>query len=290
MDAITGNRDLRSSGSVQEGHTCDRNAPATQSHAHANDSVQRTVIIHYHIFKNAGSSVDEMLRHNFGSAWVEEEFPGSGAGRSNAQAVGDYLRARPELAALSSHTALLPPPAVAGVAVFPIICVRHPIDRLYSAYLFERAQRADTLGARLAKERDFAGYLRALLQPPSGRQARDFQTARLAMNEVAAAGTEIERARRAITDLPFVGLVEDYPQSLQRLETLIRPSFPNFRALEVKKNVTRAGTLKQRLAEIRKLLGRELFEAIRAANRRDLKLYRIVAKRYALQPENYGAP
>ena len=33
----------------------------------------RNVVIHYHIFKNAGSSIDKILIDNYGSAWAPLE-------------------------------------------------------------------------------------------------------------------------------------------------------------------------------------------------------------------------
>ena len=33
----------------------------------------RNVVIHYHIFKNAGSSIDKILLDNYGSAWAPFE-------------------------------------------------------------------------------------------------------------------------------------------------------------------------------------------------------------------------
>ncbi len=245
---------------------------------------QRALILHYHLFKNAGTSVDEMLRRNFGSLWAQHEFSDTRGTRSNTDAVARYLRQRPELLAFSSHTALLPLPAVDGAAVFPILFIRHPIDRLHSAYLFERWQQADTMGARLAKERDFAGYLRELLKPQRRRQARNFQTFRLSMNEPPSAGTDLERALRALNILPFIGLVEAYEQSIQLLGSLLKPFFPNFREVSVATNVTRrpGTTLKERLAAIREELGKELFDEVRLANADDMQIYRVVRKRYRM--------
>src|SRR5215469_6312036 len=132
--------------------------------AESKQETGRPLVIHYHIFKNAGTSVDEVLRRNFGAGWQEQEFEGKGASRAHRSSIRQYLRSRPEITALSSHTAFLPPPRLAGVSIFPIIFVRHPIDRLRSAYLFERTQNANTVGAKLARAHDFRGYLSGLLE------------------------------------------------------------------------------------------------------------------------------
>jgi hypothetical protein len=189
---------------------------------------------------------------------------------------------RPNLLAFSSHTAQLPVPVLEGVSIFPIIFVRHPIDRLRSAYSFERVQNSDTLGARIAKENDFAGYLRELLRLPLNRSARNFQVGRLARNEPAKAASELVRALRALKALPFIGLVEAYDRSIERLENLLKPRFPRFQAVVVHKNATHAehSSLEDRLAAVEKEIGVELFKTICAANADDLEVYSAVKACY----------
>jgi hypothetical protein len=242
----------------------------------------RTLIVHYHLFKNAGTSVDELLKRNFGARWAQMEFEGGPGRERKSVQLTNYLLEQPNLLAFSSHTAQLPLPVLEGVSVFPIIFVRHPIDRLRSAYSFERVQNADTLGARIAKENDFAGYLREHLQLPLNRSVRNFQTGRLARNEPVAAGSELQRALRALKTLPFIGLVEAYDQSIERLEAMLKPRFPRFHAVAVHKNATRPGdsTLEDRLAAVEREIGTELFETICAANADDLEVYSAVKACY----------
>jgi hypothetical protein len=246
------------------------------------ETAGRMLILHYHLFKNAGSSIDEMLKHNFGEKWVEQEFKTT-AGQSNTAEVAAYLREQLQLCALSSHTALLPVPLVDGLRIFPIIFLRHPIDRLRSAYMFERKQLADTFGARLAKATDFAGYLKELLDHPVNRTARNFQTFRLAFNEPPEAGSEYERSLRALASLPLVGLVEAYERSVESLRLALLPFYPDFAPVMVRKNVTRsaADPLDARLAEVKEELGRDLFERLCEANADDIHLFKKVQVQYA---------
>jgi hypothetical protein len=226
-------------------------------------STGRTLILHYHLFKNAGTSVDAMLLKNFGNQWATREFAQRGR-RTNSDDVSEYLRARPDLLALSSHTARLPLPALDGAHIFPILFLRHPIDRLRSAYLFERKQISDTPSSKLAKANNFAGYLRNLMAIPGHRQARNFQTHRLAFFDPQGPGSERERAGRALEALPFVGLVDDYDRSIERLQSLLHPLFPTFRAFNVHINVTRArgGTVDESLRETEEELGADLFAEV----------------------------
>ncbi len=257
-------------------------ADQAEQRARAAGNDGRTLVVHYHLFKNAGTSVDELLKRNFGGRWAQAEFEGGpGRERKSVQLV-NFLMERPNLLAFSSHTAQLPAPVLEGVLVFPIVFVRHPIDRLRSAYSFERVQKADTLGAQIAKENDFAGYLREHLRLPLNRSVRNFQAGRLARNEPVMAGTELERALRALKALPFVGLVEAYDQSIERLEVLLRPRFPRFQAVTVHRNATRAehSSLEDRLAAVEKEIGAELFKTICTANADDLEVYSAVKACY----------
>src|SRR4029079_906891 len=89
----------------------------------------RPIIIHYHFFKNAGTSVDAILQRNFGAGWTSREYPA----RSTPNAAREFLVANPQIAALSSHTLPLPPPDIPDAEILPILFIRHPLDRLKSS-------------------------------------------------------------------------------------------------------------------------------------------------------------
>lgn len=240
----------------------------------------RNLVLHYHLFKNAGSSIDEMLRRNFPGRWITQEF--NVPPRERAQALLVFVQQNPQADAISSHSALLPVPRIENVRIFPIVFIRHPIDRLRSAYLFERAQDAETLGSRIAKAHDFAGYLREHLIIPRHRHVRNFQTYWLSRNCAGRINRELARALRALARLPFVGLVEEFEKSLKHLESLLRSPFPGFRAEIARKNVTSSGTtLVERIAWVRDTLGEALYAEICAANADDFALHQAVTERWA---------
>ncbi len=60
---------------------------------------ERTIILHYHLFKNAGTSVDAILQRNFPGRWVTREFPI--AGENNTALVEDWIRETPDAIAYS---------------------------------------------------------------------------------------------------------------------------------------------------------------------------------------------
>ena len=262
-------------------------SPADAGHPHgeageAATGPARKLVLHYHLFKNAGTSVDFVLKANFGEAWHEVEFPARSGGRlGNAGLVADWIARHPEAKVLSSHTALLPLPCVAGVDILPVLFLRHPLVRLKSAYSFERHQKIDSPMTRLARSTDLAGYLRARLARPNDRSCRNFQTFRLALAVPEGEGSELDRALSALDILPFIGIVEQFGPSMERLAQWLDQHFPGFSARPVRMNVTSTPevSVAERVEQIRHELGEALFDEVRDANHDDLRLYEAAAAR-----------
>ncbi|MBB94234.1 MAG: hypothetical protein CML68_06500 [Rhodobacteraceae bacterium] len=229
--------------------------------------MSRTVILHYHLFKNAGTSLDQVLKRNFGPKWVTREFPMTTD--DNTDQVTEWIRSEPEAVAFSTHTALGPIPEIEGVKIITVMLLRDPLARIRSAYRFERKQDAETWGAELAKQYDLEGYVRARLQRPKDRQCRNFQTHRLA-TLAPGDGTELDRALEGLRRLSVVGLVEGFDDTLSRLADLIRPAYPDFTWASVRANTT-SGDRKERSEQDRivdaLLLGhnRDDLDVLRAA-------------------------
>ncbi|MCR9062160.1 MAG: sulfotransferase family protein [Rhodobacteraceae bacterium] len=198
--------------------------------------MDRTIILHYHLFKNAGTSLDAILKQNFGDKWATREFPS--AGGNNTSLVEDWIRETPEAIAYSSHSMMGPIPQVEGVKVISIMLLRDPIERIKSAYRFERKQAAETFGAVLARHTDMEGYMKVRLSLPHDRQCRNFQTQRLA-TLVPGPEPELARAVSALGRLSVVGLVSDFSGTLKRLATAITNPFPDFSWKEVHSNRSR---------------------------------------------------
>lgn len=241
----------------------------------------RKVIFHCHLFKNAGTSVDHVLKSAFGEAWNEQEFPGGTANESNADFVLSHIVANTRFTVFSSHTGnwFLDFNLGPRLQVFPIIFLRHPILRIESAYKFERQQTDVTAGSQLAKEVDLAEYIRTRLDRTADYALTNFQARRLAFfasRDVADIETS---AFSAMERLPFIGLVEDFGGSMQRMEAYLKPHFPNFEGFVTQKNVTSDGqsSVDEKLGRIRDQIGDELMERLVAANRIDIELYQQLA-------------
>lgn len=253
------------------------------------NTLKRRVILHYHLFKNAGSSVDHILAANFGERWITVE------GEQlwsvlEADDLADFMRRHPRLLAVSSHTARLPLPQLPNTTFYPIFFLRHPIDRVGSIYHFERKRPDGDFSAITARENDFAGYVKRMLDNPDneGIVLRNFQT--ICLSHAATGLTDLRQAkvgssslaetRVFLADLPAFGLVEHFDQSVRRLERWLQGPFPGINFFPARINIQsqRESRLDERIAGIERELGPILFQELLDANEYDLQIYR-----YALE-------
>ena len=178
----------------------------------------RTVIFHYHLFKNAGTSLDAAFKENFSEEkgeWVTKEFPANR--RQNQEQVKQWIIDNPQAKCFSSHTAQLPPPQIDGVRVLPVLFIRHPIDRIASAYSFETKQPGNSVGAVIARNTDLKGYVQIRIAIPNDGQCQNFHTSRLAQYRQDPNKTALDNAKFALENLYFVGVVEHSETILQDL-------------------------------------------------------------------------
>ncbi len=241
------------------------------------DPSLRRVVAHYHLFKNAGTSVDEALKQVFGARWVNVE-----AERGHHLPAEEFQRtieSRHEPVVFSSHTASLPVPSIAKTAVLPILFLRHPIDRVASVYKFERRQfPVRTRGAAMAKLLGFRRYVKWRIDYDS--TIAGFQVERLSAGSTRP-GT-VDGALEVLEQLPFVGVVEHYDASLRALEAHLQQAFPDATLEAVHENVTkgRASRLEDRLEKTRAELGNALYEELVARNRGDFALHEAASARW----------
>lgn len=215
----------------------------------------RHIILHNHLFKNAGTSVDHILRHNFGDRWKSREFHGTMT--SNTALVETWIKQNPGTIAFSSHTLTGPLPRISDTTIIPVTLLRDPVERIASAYRFEHLQDAETRGALLAKRHGFAGYVHARLLIKGDRQCRNFQTSRLAALMPDTLGSELDRARAALRHISqsgVLGLVADFDTAMNRLSALISPHHPDFNWQPVTANASGPGVAQTVSPDMRQVL------------------------------------
>jgi hypothetical protein len=174
------------------------------------------------------------------------------------------------------------------VKVLPVIFMRHPIDRIASAYAFERKQGGDTFGAVLARNTDFKGYVETRLALPNDRQCRNFHMQRLAAMFGEKQGDEVARANMALENLPFVGIVEEFSDSLERLEDWLNvEGLQSVKIQPVKINVSRnaRSSFSEKLHVIKAELGAEVWGKLLDANEADMQLYKRAVMRKEVEAD-----
>jgi hypothetical protein len=254
---------------------------------------KKLIVAHYHLFKNAGTSVDVILKHNFGSAWNEIEFPKSNQ-ESNSQLVREWIvKEQHRISAFSSHTAIFPLPILDNIVLLPIVFLRHPIIRLWSVYKFERKHRQVLNSSiKLAQEQDFAGYLNYQLDQLDNRSCRNFQTYRFSWLNSQPNMTELERALNGLDLLPIVGLVDEFDLSMQLYRQAIAKYYPAFQLKSVHKNITSRVNLSlaEQLKSIQQQLDQDTYQRLLDANQDDLRLYLAAQKKLLFQSVGQNQP
>ena len=243
---------------------------------------QRPIIVHFHFFKNAGTSVETILRKNFKKRFISYE-PGGPAQTFPASALQSILEERPEIQAISSHTISFPPPANPAWTVFPLVFIRHPLDRILSMYNYEKSQDSQSPGAIIAREHGPAGYITERTKVPGERTLRNYQAWMLAQNLADSNDNEAvaQAAVDVIRNLPVVGVVDDFDRSIQRLSDWLAPHFSGLRMQAVHQNrSSRPGiSMQQRIDRLRDIIGDDLFSRIEEENEVDLELYRLARQK-----------
>jgi hypothetical protein len=241
----------------------------------------RQIIVHYHIFKNAGSTVDDLLARKFPGVWGGIEGPNPWDTVSQTELL-EYVLANPALRAISTHQARLPTPVHPGLQFFPLVFLRHPIDRVGSVYSFERRQPASSpgQGVQIARSQDLPGYVRWRLIEGHGAVIWNYQTVHLAgrerdMRTAHATREDFEVAKQRLSELPFFGLVETFAESLQRMRAYLEPPFGTLEGGHGVHNRSpeRKATLAERIAELEAVLGPGLYQELLEKNAFDLELY-----------------
>lgn len=247
----------------------------------------RVVIIHNHLFKNAGSTIDWSLRRNFGKDFVDHRDDDNM--RRGAAYLGPYLADHHTVKALSTHHLTLPLPVVNNTRLMMMLMLRHPIERVQSVYNFERKQNhASTPGAIHARRYNLREYIEWRMQPDIGATIRNFHTVRFLhaheythKNDI----TEKEFALAVATlrSTEMLGLVERFDESIVLFEESLRPVFPE---IDLSYRIQNVGSSKdvpreKRTGKLRKEIGEAVFTKLLNNNSWDLELYTLAEREFS---------
>jgi hypothetical protein len=248
----------------------------------------RCVILHYHTFKNGGSTIESVLEREFAArfATIHGSHPDDTLDSADLE---EFLLRQPEIAAVSSHHLRYPKPVSRHTVYFDCCFLRDPIARLYSCYNHYRRGEEDSRcadWARAYEAREFALHL--IEEAP--HLVSDVQVTQLAnAGEFTrpADARDLERASGVIREMAFPGLVEMFDESLVVAEHFLRPAFPGLRLEYVARNVGPAAAGKK--AESREywegLWGDDVYGLLQRMNEMDLELVRRTRREIARRLE-----
>ncbi len=232
------------------------------------------ILLHAHMFKNAGTTFDDSLQRYFGNAFLDHR--DDEQMRRGADYLGPLLQQRDDLDALSSHWLALPPPQLPDRDIALAMFFRHPLERIGSVYRFERSQQVDHAGTRTARTSSMADYVCWRLEPGTGPVIRNYHCRYLSGDYFGSDEEQLfRRALQTLDASPLLGLVHRYHESIALFEYRLQPLFPHIDLAYRRQNRSEpAGisTLEQRLQAVAAELG-ELLPQVEEANRFDLQLY-----------------
>ncbi len=244
----------------------------------------RKVIVHYHLFKNAGSSIDALLAESFGEKWLPFD-PDEKSAVLSANYLAQVIESNPDKIAFSSHC-IVPPLPKGDFEVFPIVVLRDPISRVMSAYLFEWQKQINADKPRGT----LSDYIQDKFDNPRANAIEDFQTIRLAVTDADKRTPFLNRhdelilndAKRFIASLPTFSLVEDFETSMTLLENYLKPHFPGMFFSNQVRNTTQDTSvpMHERHEKIRDLIGTDSYEELIRRNQLDIKLYAYAQGRF----------
>ncbi len=255
----------------------------------------RWVIVHYHIFKNAGTTIEYTLRRAFGDRFATVHGPTPDSSLRQEDLVS-FLTSHPDIVAVSSHHLNYPKPSVPGLIVFDLCFVRDPIQRLWSVYNYLcRVESFDELSA-CAKSMPVRQFFELMIEEHP-QLVNDVQVSLIANGGAYTrppAFTDLRAAVEVLRKISVLGLVDSFDESLVAAEYFLRPAFPRLQFQYVKQNVNPAmspndgDTNVQPEEQLREQIGEVLYRRLEQLNQLDYQLVartkQEVRRRFELTP------
>jgi hypothetical protein len=245
----------------------------------ANKQGKRHIILHYHLFKNAGTTIYFILKRNFGKRVSSLESGRHNTALSNGVLI-DFLAKHPKVQAVTSHHLWPPKPEHEQFVFHDILFLRNPLARLSSMYDFYRRTDAteDPL-TKEAKKRNTADFMKLLIgeypHHVSNAQVRYVSAHGRQNNE-----SELQAAMRIALQASILGITELFDVGAVLAEHLLAPIFPGISFAYVARNVSSIAPrdLQVHLPQFQDACGDQVYEQLLNSNSQDFALLDLVTK------------
>jgi hypothetical protein len=259
------------------------------------EPLKRPIILHFHIYKNAGSTIDWILERNLRKKFKRIDFPNKPEGRLPFYMILDYLQQNPVIQAISSHHLQFPLFGYDYFQLLPMIFIRHPIDRAFSMYSFKKfGESGEDMDLLMAKTSSLKEYIQWNLSIKTMRPMKNWQVLFLSDKGTRSISNndDFTLARKRMKECTCLGVVDRLNESLVVAEENLRPYFAGIDLSYISQNVSkgREKTLKARLDNEKSLIGSDLLDSLYAENKLDMDLYLEANKELderILQIENF---
>lgn len=238
---------------------------------------KRYVIVHVHIFKNAGSSFDSILEKNFGKDFLDHRNDDAMI-KGGAEYLKQLINDNKALKAISSHHIYFDPKKAESknIKIIPVYFLRDPIERILSVYKFERKQDPITPGAIHAKKYDLNDYVIWRMRPDVGGIIRNANTRfcagrgrNIIINE-----EYLKIAQNNLRLTPCVGFVDRFDESIALFKNTLSKYYPLMSFTYQRQNINQevSKTAKEKMDEIRELLEEDTWSILLDENYFDILL------------------
>jgi len=239
----------------------------------------KPICLHFHIFKNAGTTIDSILEKNFSkdAVRIDTEKPSE---IIPMDIILDYLKKNPEIKSISSHQIRFPIPTNSVFNFIPMLFIRHPLDRIFSIYSYQKNRKDPrNEAARKARITTPKEFIEWSLGAKKNMVMKNFQVMFLSKNDVSVEVEDFD-FKLAVNRMKLsiiLGVVDRLNESLVMAEEVLSHYFPNIDLSYVPKKISkeRADNLIERLEEGKTLIGNSLMNELNSKNEFDLKLYSL---------------
>lgn len=248
----------------------------------------QSVLVHKHIFGNAGEFVDQYLHASFGVRWqqIDHRFQ-----KSNHLTEHEVLSVVNEGQLLRAASTMTPLSQDQSGLLRSFTLIADPVVRAWQVFL-RVAGDSTQPNHDIAKERGFRGYIEwALGGGRGGVVVRNYQTlhlsdAHLRTSDIvdAEAGTqECEESKNNLSKLNFIGLADRPVCSMHALQQANGDFFPELKLESFLRYFAdqKRQTLDEQRAAVKCELGESIFNRLVEANCFDAQLYDFAQERFS---------